>query len=324
MRVKGACIVSLAVVGVLVPRAGAQASPRLEVERGAGAEECPDAATLEAQVERIGDRRARETETTYRVSFQRDDNTFSATIRTEPDGSSERILRAREPTCAALAQATAVTLALLLDADVLAAEQPLPSPPPAAALPNTPPVSQKDGMSHQPDSRAPDRNAMLALGGAGVIGVLDPVAPALTAQVGLQLSRWRLSVGALWIPPQSIALPPGSLREGLLSADARVCVALWRGTAALRLELCSGALLGQLSVQARGYSRNDHRSESWFALPLELTLAQLTTPLGWELSASALVPLRRHDFSVDGVGIAYRSPPVGAVLSLRALGLWGW
>lgn len=57
-------------------------------------------------------------------------------------------------------------------------------------------------------------------------------------------------------------------------------------------------------------------------MPLELSLASLAGPLGFDVGAAALVPLRRNDFSVDGVGVAYRSLPVGALVSLRGVGVW--
>ena len=38
--------------------------------------------------------------------------------------------------------------------------------------------------------------------------------------------------------------------------------------------------------------------------------------------ASALIPLRRSDFSIDNLGLVYSSWPVGALLSLRAVGTW--
>jgi hypothetical protein len=47
-------------------------------------------------------------------------------------------------------------------------------------------------------------------------------------------------------------------------------------------------------------------------------------PVGWELGAAALIALRRYEFAVDGLGVAYRSLPVGVMVSLRAYGFWGW
>jgi hypothetical protein len=36
------------------------------------------------------------------------------------------------------------------------------------------------------------------------------------------------------------------------------------------------------------------------------------------------VALRRYDFAVEGLGIAYRSLPVGVLVTLRGYWLWSW
>jgi hypothetical protein len=92
----------------------------------------------------------------------------------------------------------------------------------------------------------------------------------------------------------------------------------------LRLDVCSGLLAGVVSAEAIGFTVNQRRSRSWLAVPVELSLTQLSGPVGWELSASALGALAHHDFEVDGLGAPYRSPRVGAMLSLRAIGLLAW
>jgi hypothetical protein len=111
------------------------------------------------------------------------------------------------------------------------------------------------------------------------------------------------------------------LHETLLSGVARTCLSAWRGTA-LRFDLCSGIYAGLLKVEARGYTRNDAVEKTWLAVPLGVALATAGAPLGLEVGASALLPLRRNDFSIDNLGVAYQSWPVGMLLSLRAVGTW--
>jgi hypothetical protein len=43
---------------------------------------------------------------------------------------------------------------------------------------------------------------------------------------------------------------------------------------------------------------------------------------GVEVAAGALLPLRRNDFSIDNLGVAYQSWHVGMLLSMRAVGSW--
>src|SRR5450432_2493224 len=97
--------------------ARAQSPELLNVERGPGAEECPDAPTLIARIAAIRGRAGAPGSASYDVGFSHTADTFTAVIR-GGDGESQRVLEGRGLTCAALAQATAVTLALLFDSEV--------------------------------------------------------------------------------------------------------------------------------------------------------------------------------------------------------------
>jgi hypothetical protein len=251
------------------------------------------------------------------VTFTHDEDVFTVVIRTSPGGANVRRLENRGPTCSALAQAAAVTLAILFDSDVGRVAPPATSdasPSPIASVPLVVPPPER------PKRRL---DAFFAIGAVGLAGVLRPVAPAALADGGIAAWRWRLSVGALWGFSETFTLGPGTVRETLLSGLARGCYTPVRGES-LRFDLCSGAYLGLMTGEARGYSRNDIRTRPWFAVPIELALASPVGPVAWELSGGALLPLRRQNFSIDGVGIAYASPSVGAVLSLRAIALLPW
>ncbi|WP_437571371.1 hypothetical protein [Sorangium sp. So ce542] len=345
--------------------ARARAEPFLSVTRGAGAEGCPDAARLIARVEQLRGRPETGASGAYAVSFIRGDDGFRASIRS---GSGARELRDRGGSCAALEQATAVTLALLLDSDAreppsrepaadgggepasgapapvpgasaTAAGAPAPAPgapvpassapaPSPAASAVTPPARPEptpaDGGERGVEATSPERSATrltLAAGATGLFGVVRPFAPALSAEVGIGGARWRATMGALWLVPQTLRHGPGELRETLLGGAARACFAA-AGSEALRFDVCSGIHAGRLQVAARGYTRNDVAEKAWLAVPLELSLSRLSGPLGFDVGAAALLPLRRNDFSVDGVGVAYSSPPVGALVSLRGVGVW--
>ncbi|WP_437814630.1 hypothetical protein [Sorangium sp. So ce1078] len=309
--------------------------------RGAGAESCPDAAHLIERVEQLSGRRETGASGAYLVSFTRDGDGFRASIRS---GSGARELRDRGGSCAALEQATAVTLALLLDSDARepslrepeadareapspAPEAPAPSPGAPAETPRAPPGPTGAGAGAREDegeARSPGRGATrltLAAGAAGLFGVVRPLAPAVSAELGIGGARFRATLGALWLVPQTLKHGPGELRETLLGGAVRACFTA-AGSEALRFEVCSGLHAGQLKVVASGYTRNDVAETAWLSVPLELSLASLGGPLGFDVGVAALLPLRRNDFSVDGVGVAYRSPPVGALMSIRGVGIW--
>ncbi|WP_148313287.1 hypothetical protein [Sorangium cellulosum] len=330
--------------------ARARAEPFLSVTRGAGAEGCPDAARLIARVEQLRGRPETGAIGAYAVSFTRGDDGFRASIRS---GSGARELRDRGGSCAALEQATAVTLALLLDSDAreppsqapeadaggetasgapaMAAGAPATAagaPAPSQASAAVPPARREPpgagGGAREHEAPSPEGGATrltLAAGAAGLFGVVRPFAPALSAEAGIGGARWRATIGALWLVPQTLRHGPGELRETLLGGAARVCFAA-AGSEALRFDVCSGIHAGRLQVAASGYTRNDVAEEAWLAVPLELSLSRLSGPLGFDVGAAALLPLRRNDFSVDGVGVAYSSPPVGALVSLRGVGAW--
>ncbi|XYH99106.1 hypothetical protein ACMHYB_04875 [Sorangium sp. So ce1128] len=314
--------------------------------RGAGAEACPDAARLIERVERLRGRPETGASGAYLVEFTRDADGFRASIRS---GSGARELRDRGRSCAGLEQATAVTLVLLLDSDArepslqapdaepVAGPSPAPEPPaPALEAPAPSPEAPAETALARPEPAgagggAPEGEVprseraltrlTLAAGATGLFGVVRPFAPALSAELGIGGAQFRAAIGALWLVPQTLKHGPGELRETMLGGVVRACFAV-AGSAALRLDVCSGIHAGQLTVAASGYTRNDVAEKAWLAVPLELSLASLAGPLGLDVGAAGLLPLRRSDFSVDGVGVAYRSLPVGVLVSLRGVGIW--
>ena len=308
-------LVLIAVV-VLSPWVRAETIAPLIVERAQGAERCPDAESISARVEQIRGRAMRDPRSPYRVTFARKDDGFIATIRTDASAGGIRTLEHDGPQCAALGNAVAVTLALLFDADIEPKKKPDPTPAPApdAVAPPVPRV---------PPGPSTSDGATFSLGAAALAGILRPVSPAFLAEAGVGITPFRVSAGALWAWPQTVSLGPGEVHERLIAGLARICWAPWQGNG-FRLDACSGALVGAVTADAEGYTRNERRVRSWIVLPFEAALAGWTSPMGWEVSLAALLPLHRPDFSIDGVGVAYRSPPLGAMLSLRALGIFPW
>ncbi|HTA93335.1 MAG TPA: hypothetical protein VK745_27345 [Polyangiaceae bacterium] len=323
-------------LGAFSRAALAQSAPPISVEREPGAEDCPDTAGLVARVQAIVGRAGSSQDTTpYRVTFSRGPQAFTAAIRSGPDDATVRFLDAREPNCAALAHATAIALAVLFDADLAgtdgagagkASTEPEASASQSGAKPATPaerpvqkpPPHGSDALeTRELSSPGPRVDPLLALGGAAVVGVLRPIGLAFVLDLGLEIKDFRATLGALWVPPETFALPPGSAREHLISGTLRVCYALLHPQSA-RFDLCSGVLVGGESAEARGFSQNDPaHTELFLAFPIELAISARSRFLGWELSASALVPYKPNEFNVDGVGLTYRPPPVAGMLALR-------
>jgi hypothetical protein len=87
---------------------------------------------------------------------------------------------------------------------------------------------------------------------------------------------------------------------------------------------CSGFALGTIKGSASGFTHTESHARSFSAVPIELSFAQLTRGVGWEVGAMLLVPFRRPQFAIEHVGVAYDSPPVAALLTLRGVVLWPW
>ena len=300
------------------PESSSQPSSSLSVTRGEGAESCPDTKALRAHVDRLRGHQATSEPSAYHVRFSRSGTVFRADIRVGASNGA-RVLRDRRATCASLEQATALTLALLLDSDLsaLPPEKPEPEPePPRAAEPPKP----LDRPAPEP-VRPNAAHLALSLGGGVMFGVVQPVAPTVLAELGIGVKRFRTGIGVLWMPSQTRDFGPGQLRQTLLSGVARTCLTALR-TSDARFDLCSGIYAGLLQVRAYNYTRNDSADKAWLAVPVGVSLTTISAPVGVEIGASALFPLRRNDFSIDNLGVAYASSLVGALLSMRAVGTW--
>jgi hypothetical protein len=222
--------------------------------------------------------------------------------------------------CAALAKATAVTLALLLDSERPGEDDAQRREGPPARRSVAAPVQEPPARS---SSEVVSRDLTLAFGGAAVFGVLRPVAPGLLGDAGLRVHRLRTSLGVLWLPGRDSELGPGTVNTSLLSGTVRGCFAPWLNDS-FELSACTGAFIGFASAEGAGYTENERSTEPWLAVPLEVSALHLVRPVGWELGAAALIALRRYEFAVDGLGAAYRSLPVGVMVSLRGYGFWAW
>jgi hypothetical protein len=295
--------------------AASEPAPPIAGEREPGSEDCPDTDRLVARVEAILGRKSAADMTPYHVTFSHGAEGFSAAIRSA-DGTTVRRLQASEPTCAALAHATAVALALLYDSELGASdERPVEKPP---ETPKAPPPKPPAPRPPRTDESALRVSATFSAGAAALVGVLRPVAPALLGDAGLELGAFRTSLGVLWVPPQTLSLSPGTVHEDLVSGTLRACYVAWRATA-LRFDLCTGVLAGAISAEARGFDANERHTELFLAFPLEAAFAVRTAIVGWELGASALVLAPPNEFEVAGRGSAYGPEGIAGMFALRVV-----
>jgi hypothetical protein len=305
--------------GLSARSAPAEQPLRLAVERGPGAETCPNESELVSLVERVRGAPAASGAGEYRVRFARSETGFEVTIASADDAS-ERSLDDRGETCTALARATAVTLALLLDVERSA---PADDPPEqsrrdvarVAPVPVPLPDTARD-VTREP------RWVGLELGAAALVGVLRPVAPAASGGIDFGAGAFRAGAGALWAPETELELGVGAVNPSLLGITLEGCYAPLRSR--LRLELCTGLVAALVRGEAHGFTRDSSRTRPWFSVPVGLSFGVAPAPLGLRVGLSLLVPIRRQDFQVDGAGVAYESWPVAALFQMRGAAALPW
>lgn len=308
------CCVAAASCLLLLSLVSAARAEWLRVEREQGAEQCPDTAQLQARVEAVraqSHASALPASEGYLVAFGRENDTWVARVRSGDSASHVRTLTAHAPQCESLVAAVVVALVLLLDAEPPPAAAPAPSAPPVAPPP-------RDAERPLPAGSEPTLRASLSLGAGPLLGVTRTIAPALEGDVGLWHKHFRATLGVLGVPIHREAFGPGSLRSWQLAGSAKGCATPYTNDRA-RIDLCSGVYAGVLDVRARGYTRNDQRKQPWVAIPLELAFHYRVGPVALGLSAAALFPVKRPEFSIDGLGSAFDPWPVSALISARVL-----
>jgi hypothetical protein len=259
------------------------------------------------------------------------------------------------PTCAAVANAAALIVALTFDPDALAhraeaaAPHPPPSPPPAAPpsppapppaaalepsilplpLPDAavpPPAPPPPGRPPEPPPStggSPGR-PVFAVGviGAASVGALPKVGGGIGGRAGVLAGRFRADLSASYWPEQTATLVGRTTAGGriaLVAGDASGCWALLR--APVEVSPCLGLELGSMSATGFGVRSNGNGSALWIAPVAEAATA---LPIGKHFAArvdlGVLVPAERPPFVLRGAGTVYTAGPVvgRATLGLEA------
>jgi hypothetical protein len=309
---------------------------RLSVERGIGAEACPDA-------QRVADHvRAADAEVSagaepivIDVQIRRENGDFGAEITVSGPRRGVRHLRARGPGCEGLERQLTVVLTVLLDRSPSADERD-----PAARREGAPPSDRAMTASEaRPDgnegaSRASSPASPIPAlerdqrgtreppwmfgygwlgGGINLQVAADPVAWG-SLELGVERGRWGLLLGAFSTLDASEELAPGSIDVRWTGAFVRACFAITE-TTSVRASLCGAGAAAALRGKARDFARIEPAQyRPWFAAGAG---ADVRVALGkgvyGAFAATTLAPLVRETFSIDDGGQVFRT---------RALGLW--
>jgi hypothetical protein len=309
-----ACAATLA----LAPAAAQPAArelPPLVVQRAPAASDCPDAAALALRVEKLAGKPAFVAKAdaggapAFEVQILKSEEGYTAIVLAA--GKSRQIADAG-PTCASLADALALTLAILVDAD-----EPPPAAPPAPPPPPPPPPVAT--FVPRPLPPPPERAAPRLLVGPsvglseGLSGSLVPVlALSAEARAAGPLS---FRAGFTWMPSRDFALAPGHVEVQLLYGEVAACAGTWRFLGATHLGLCAQLNAGGLRGKGVGYRTTTEVVRPWTSFGLTgLVDVPVVGPLYWSSRLSAFVVAPLEAFDIRGIGVAFDPSPVGVLV----------
>jgi hypothetical protein len=286
--------------------------PALVVTRSAGALDCPDAVQLAAEVARLNGRRSLDASGAgasalrLHVALERDPAGYNAVIRALGARSGERRLTDAGPRCENLAEAVALSLAIILDAREDAREEQRSETPAAATQVAV--VGGDPGFERRFVERDPVRsgNALDLAAGIGLhAGALEHAGLLFVGLGRLTLGEFlTLEAGAIVADGQSVAHPSGGELELELAAGfLGVCTRLATDRSRLALTLCAEPYLGRLRGTGSGFDQDlPARDHLWLAGGLALDAdGAIAGPARWHVRAAGLVAKKqRFTVTVDG------------------------
>lgn len=272
---------------------------RLQVEKSEAARACPSAEWFEARV--LAHTPATGIAGNYSIDLSRTEQQRwrARIVRLAADGSTlaERVLEDSGPSCVPLAEASALTVAILADSTastVQLAPPPEPKPEPPRPAPVVVPAEE------------PPLRGFAGVGAGLSTGMIAPLAPMFG--IGLGLDTRYLSPGfrLMMTTKQHFDLGPGSATVQAWIASASVC--LHPALSRLSPALCATADAGVLHGSAEGFDDVRPSSRPHEAFGLEARGTWYAD--GYRLSASlgGALPVSRESFSVAGLGTAYVPP----------------
>ena len=278
---------------------------------------------------------------------------WRVTIRSSRNGTAAEERTVEGASCAAVADATSVILAIAMippgkdaatGADAKArqavgGEPTATTGPEASANPNADADARAtaDGKANadatrssgatdvgsgaeRPAGAARERHAFAAMVGGATDGTTLPSA-ALGGRVGLAWTpgRGRIEVAGSFFSSQSktTATSTAGARFNLLDAGARGCWALLHG--AVELSPCAGIDVQSVSAKGFGATQNYDANGTWVsAAGGALVRVPLASWFALRADADAIVPFSRPTFVVEGDGAVHRPSSIGARAGIGA------
>jgi hypothetical protein len=278
---------------------------RVAVERDDAAVSCPDVVWFE---ERIASHAGQAGYAgTFKVSLSRRGAAWYARIqrweKNRAAPAAERVLQDRSVACKPLAEAVALTVAILADDYAQRAE-----PRPAAVVEARPEARPRVAP---PLSRttASASKVWVGAGGGAAVSFIAPVAPILGFSVALDSASLRQRLRVMLSTEHKFELAPGRVVVQAWLVSALSCARFSRGS--FGAGLCGAFDAAMLRASAEGFDNGKPSTERYAAIGLEAQPSWDISP-SYRMSAAlaALVPFTRESFSVTGRGVAYVPPPL--------------
>jgi hypothetical protein len=294
----------------------------LEVSRTPEASDCPDAAGLVERVHQIAEKPVMAVapaaaRLSFSVALSKEKAGYAAVLRAKGSRSGVRNIADIGDDCTGLADALAVTLAIILDDE---ASTPPPEPAPLQSFPvATPPSPSRPPIPPPPAPSLVPRFFRPFVGVAATQGIFDGGALGGVAGLDIQIDQLVTGIGVLWLPPQRFSRGPGSASVDLLALGFHACFQPETRADRTHLALCAHFTEGLLHGEASGFSLNKSASRPWTAPGLGAIVGgEVLSPIEWFARAQVFVPLKRQSFVIDNVGTLHETPYFGG---LAAIGL---
>jgi hypothetical protein len=279
---------------------------------------CPSGAAVSSAIDRSLGGGPAPAAVHARVVVSQEGGTFHAEIELgDPGHGNTRSIDAES--CAALADAVALVVALA--ADSVAAPPPRETPRPDAAS-SSPPAASPAADSHALTAPAPRDNWFAGASFLLDTAILPGTAAGANVALGYGPSRTTVEIDGAFLAPQDATLvdrPSQGARMWLAHAGARACYAAIAGQ--FELGPCAGA--GVVWIVAHGFGGPpDQPSDATGTTAVGALGARAGLRAGrhltLRLTADAVLPLSRPRFAIDGGGDVFRVPAASLRASLGA------
>jgi hypothetical protein len=217
----------------------------------------------------------------------------------------ERVLQDRSPACGPLAEAVALTIAILAD-DYAKGTEPQAVQDSAADSGDKPPLPSTPATPTA-QSKKSGPKVWVGAGGGAAMSWISPIAPVLGFSVALDSVNLRQGLRLMLTPQQNFELDPGRIVVQAWLATVFSCLQLTQ--AHLGAALCATADVSLLRASAKGFDDAKSSTRIYEAVGLEAQPSwYLSDNVRLSAALAALLPVTRESFSVTGRGTAYVPP----------------